>query len=182
MRRVVLSALLLTVFVAPLWGHEKGAIRLAKKEVAAGGELVIRGEKLPKSNSVILTLVGALATHSLGEVATTATGTFDTKVTLPAGVKAGAYVVIAEAGDGDELARADVVVMPAAAHDMSMHMSDSSAATQPAHPSAAMMELKSAKSGVEWTVILTILALSLGGGAALLASSRHVAAPRSDRV
>lgn len=175
MRRVVLVTLLLAVFVAPLWGHEKGAIRLAKKEVAAGGELLIRGEKLPKSNSVILSLVGALTTHSLGEVATTPTGTFDTKITLPAGAKPGAYVVIAEAGDGDELARADIVVTPAAAHDMSMHMPDSSAAVQPAHPSAAMMKLESARSGVEWTVILTILVLSLGGGAALLVSSRHSA-------
>lgn len=172
MRRVVLSTLLLAVFAAPLWGHEKGAIRLAKKEVAAGGELVIRGEKLPKSNSVILTLVGALATHSLGEVATTATGTFDTKVTLPVGAKPGAYVVIAEAGDGDELARADVVVTAAMAHDMSMHMADTSSAQSP-HPTPAMMELEAARSGVEWTVILTVLALSLGSGAALLVSSRH---------
>ena len=183
MRRVLLSALLLAVLVAPLWGHEKGAIRLAKKEVAAGGELVIRGEKLPKSNSVILTLVGALATHSLGEVATTATGTFDTKITLPAGAKPGAYVVIAEAGDGDELARADVVVTAAAmAHDMATHMTDSAAMATATHPSAAMMELDTARSGLEWAVILTIVALSIGGGLALLASSRHTGPPRSDRI
>lgn len=178
MRRVVLSTLLLAVFAAPLWGHEKGAIRLANKEVAAGGELVIRGEKLPKSNSVILTLVGALATHSLGEVATTATGTFDTKITLPAVVKTGAYVVLAEAGDGDELARADVVVTAAMAHDMATHMADSSAMA--AHPSAAMMKLDATRSGLEWTVILIIVGFSIGGGVALLATSRHAAAPRSD--
>ena len=180
MRRVVWSTLLLIVFVGPVWGHEKGAIRLASKEVAAGGELVIRGEKLPKSNSVIMTLVGAVATHSLGEVAPTATGTFDTKIALPAGVKAGAYVVIAEAGDGDELARADVVVTAAMAHDMSTHTADSSAMA--AHPTAEMMALDATRSGLEWTVILMIVALSIGGGVALLASSRHAAAPRSDRV
>ena len=172
MRRVLLTILLLAVSMTPLWGHEKGAIRLATKEVPAGGELVIRGEKLPKSNSVILTLVGALATHSLGEVPTTATGTFDTRITLPAAAKPGAYVVIAEAGDGDELARADVVIAPAAAHDMSLHTSDSSAA-QPVHPSAAMMELEAARSGVEWAVILIIVGLSAGGGLALLLSTRR---------
>ena len=181
MRRVVLSMLLLAVFVPPLWGHEKGVIRLATKQVAAGGELAIRGEKLPKSNSVILTLVGALATHSLGEVATTATGTFDTKVAIPAAAKPGSYVVVAEAGDGDELARADVVVIPATAHDMSgmthdmsaMRATDSSAMA--AHPSAAMMELEATRSGVEWAVILLMVALSAGGGVALLASNRYSA-------
>ena len=164
------------IFVAPVSAHEKGAIRLTNKSVPAGGELVIKGDKLPKTNSVILTLKGALATHSLGEVATTAAGTFDTRIKLPVAAKPGAYVVIVEAGDGDELARADVVVTEAMAHDMAAmgHTTDSAAAGQ-VHPTAEMMELDATRSGGEWGAILLIIALCAGGGIALLASARHTA-------
>lgn len=170
--------LLALVIVAPVSAHEKGAIRLTNKSVPAGGELLIKGDKLPKANSVLLSLKGALATHSLGEVATTAAGTFDTRIKLPVAAKPGAYVVIVEAGDGDELARADVVVTEAAAHDMStMAASPNSTAgaAEAAHPTAAMMELNVTRSGAEWGAIVLIIALSVGGGLAMLASARHTA-------
>lgn len=165
------------VFVAPLSAHEKGAIRLQNKSVPAGGELALRGEKLPKDNSVVLTLKGALATHSLGEVATTSAGTFDARIKLPAAARPGAYVVIAAAGDGDELARADVIVTEAMAHDMSTMAtsSDSTASAEAVHPTAAMMELNAARSGAEWGAIVLIIALCAGGGLALLASARDTA-------
>lgn len=178
MLRTIRTTVFLTlVMVSSLAAHEKGAIRLANKEVAAGGELVIRGEKLPKSNSVILTLKGALETHSLGEVATTAAGTFEARLKLPVAAKPGAYVVLAEAGDGDELARADVVVTAAAmAHDMAgmTHEPDSAGAAQ-VHPTAEMMKLDVTRSGAEWGAIVLILALTVGGGITQLASARHTA-------
>lgn len=180
MRRTIPTTVFLALVLAtPLSAHEKGAIRLLKKEVAAGGELVVRGERLPKDDSVKLTLKGALAMHSLGDVATTATGTFEARIKLPVAAKPGAYVVIVVAGDGEEVARADVVVTQAMAHDMSAMATptpDSTVANgEQAHPTNAMMELDATRSGAEWGAIILIIALSVGGGLAMLASARHTA-------
>lgn len=177
MSRTSVSILLLIVSLsAPLSAHEKGAIHLKAKEVPAGGELVIRGEKLPKSAPIRLTLRGALASHALGEVRTTATGTFDARITLPAEARPGSYSVVALADDGDAVARAELVVTaPLEVHDMATHAAADTSTVSAPHPTADMMKLDSSTSGVEWGVIAIIIALSLAGGFVLLAGARHSA-------
>jgi hypothetical protein len=191
---IAISACLM-IFANSALAHEKGAIHLASKTVSVGGELVLRGEKMPKSATIRLELRGTLETFPLPDVATTATGTFQTSVALPATVRVGTYAVVAIAADGDVVARADLVVTVAAvtdspvaptaspdstagapAHDMRTHGATptSPAARDAPHASAEMMTLETENTGLEWTTMLVLIALSVVGGAALLRSARRI--------
>jgi hypothetical protein len=168
---------LLSLLTAPGIAHEKGIIRLASKEVPAGGELGIRGEKLPKSATLRLELRGTLETFSLGEVRTNATGRFQARLPLPAQARAGSYTVVAVAADGDVAARATLVIFAAAApaHAMGHGPADSPLAmTESPHPTAEMMKLTVATTGPEQAAILAIIVASFGGGLILLrGTARH---------
>lgn len=191
---IALSACLL-IFANSALAHEKGAIHLASKTVSMGGELALRGEKMPKSATIRLELRGTLETFPLPDVATTATGTFQTSVVLPAMVRAGNYAVLAIAGDGDVVARAELVVsataatnVPAAptappdssaaapAHDMRTHggTATSPAATDAPHATAEMMTLETENTALEWTSMLVLIAVSVVGGAVLLRGARRI--------
>ena len=191
---IAIAACLLILANSAL-AHEKGAIHLASKTIGVGGELVLRGEKMPKSATVRLELRGTLETFPLPDVATSATGTFQLSVPLPATVRAGNYAVVAIAADGDVVARAELVIsttsatnVPAApvtspestaatpSHDMSKHVGTPTSPALPGtpHASADMMALETDNTALEWTTMLVLIALSVGGGAALLRNARRI--------
>ena len=184
MRIALVTAILVAGIVAPAVAHETGVIRILSRQVTVGGELMVQGEKLSKNATLRMELRGTLETFQLGEVRTDSTGRFESRTTLPAAVKAGSYTVVVVASDGDVIARADVVVSPAAPMagmagmanmaGMAGHagMTDSSSAAA-AHPTAEMMSVAANTSGAGWAAIITIIALSAAAGAALLVRARR---------
>jgi hypothetical protein len=171
---------MMAAFAAPALAHEKGVIRIVSKEVGVGGELVVRGEKLPKSATLRMQLRGTLETFHLAEVRTDTAGRFQARLALPVEVRAGTYTVVVLAPDGDETARADLVVAAQAAHAMAgtegmeghAGMADSAGAPGP-HPTAEIMKVPVSTSGAEWAAIAAIVVLSAAGGLALLAGARR---------
>jgi hypothetical protein len=159
---------LLAPLTAPAMAHEKGVIHLASKEVRAGGELGLRGEKLPKRATLRLELRGTLETFTLAQVRTDAAGRFQARLAVPPEARAGAYTVVALAPDGDVAARAALaIVTPARAMDHGT-MDSMPPTTESPHPTAEMMKVAVATTGGEWAVILAVIAASLGGALALL--------------
>jgi hypothetical protein len=167
--RLVWLFSLLTLVTAPGIAHEKGIIRLASNEVAVGGELGLRGEKLPKSNTLRLELRGSLETFTLTAVRTNAAGRFQARLPLPPEARAGSYTVVALASDGDVAARAALVIIAAA----STQVMDREPARESTHATAEMMKLTVATAGGERAAIVTIIVASLGGGLLLLRGSRR---------
>lgn len=174
MRRSIFALALLVTISAPAFAHEKGAIYLTSKEIRVGGELVLRGERLPKSATLRLQLRGTLETFPLSEVRTNAAGVFQARLASPQEARMGSYTVVVLASDGEVVAQAPLVVIaaPSVAGEMSpmehKMMNTSPEATSMAHPSAEMMPVQVATTGAEWAGIVAILALSVGGGLALL--------------
>ncbi len=166
----------------PAAAHEKGVIRLGSKEVPTGGQLELRGEKLPKSTRVRLELRGTLETLPLADVRTNAAGAFEARLALPAEARAGSYSVVALAADGDIVARAELTVVTTAPAEATpgappndvvgqkgRHTMDTApGATDSHHPTAEMMKLPVSTTWVERAAILGVLMLSLAGGLLLL--------------
>jgi hypothetical protein len=180
MRSAFLTIGLVAALAIPALAHEKGTIRILSKQVGVGGELIVQGEKLPKSAVLKMELRGTLETFPLAQVRTDSAGRFQARLALPLEVRAGTYTVVVVASDGDVTARADIVVSPAplagegAMAGMEAHagMPGTPGAPGP-HATAEMMKVPVSTSGVEWAVIGGIIVLSTLGGAALLATSRR---------
>ena len=168
---LLLLALLAGVPAAAL-AHDVGVIRLGVEEAAAGSELQIRGEKLSKNTEFTVVLRGALETHTLGKVRSDSAGAFTLRVVLPADASPGAYVVRLIAPDGDESARAELRLLPAAppAADVESHDHHEAEGGHGAHVEATAdpLDLPLDRSPLEWAFVLAISAGSLAGGLALL--------------
>ena len=179
MRTALLSLGLLLAASAPALGHETGTIRLAKT-LPAGGELVIRGEKLPKQATLRLQLRGALENFPLGEIRTDSLGGFNARLALPTEARPGSYTVVVLAPDNDIAARAALTITEAAPGEMSpaehaMMDSTGGEAAMP-HATADMMDVKTATTRGEWVGIVAIIAASLVGGLVLLLGARRASA------
>jgi len=168
---VLLLGLLAGVPAAAL-AHDVGVIRLGVEEAAAGSELEIRGEKLSKNTEFTVVLRGALETHTLGKVRSDSAGAFTLRVVLPAEASPGAYVVRVLAPDGDESARAELRLLPAAppapaaeSHD---HHEAEGGHDAPVEATADPLDLPLDRSPLEWAFVLAISAGSLAGGLTLL--------------
>ncbi|MGH7710757.1 MAG: hypothetical protein ACREOG_05710 [Gemmatimonadaceae bacterium] len=182
MKPSIFTLAFLVTISLPALAHEKGTIRLASKAVGVGGELVLRGEKLPKNATLRLQLRGTLETFPLSEVRTNASGIFQARLALPLTARIGSYTVAVLAPDGDVVAQADLNVVAASAPAAQMTpmehaemtpkehatMNTSPQATDMPHASAEMMEVQVSTTGAEWVGILAIILASVGGGAALL--------------
>lgn len=180
---IVLATLMLLgigVPVSPAAAHEKGALYLGSREVAAGRRLAVRGEKLGKNAEIQLRLRGPLQTYPLTAVRTDSAGAFRLELAIPPEVRAGSYSILAVASDGDVTARTDLTVLAAQPatdappHDMAAMDADSSemAAGMPQmtgrHATGAAMELDRTTTPAEWVGISVIVLVALGGGFALL--------------
>ncbi|HLA90559.1 MAG TPA: hypothetical protein VJL28_09025 [Gemmatimonadaceae bacterium] len=187
MRTMLLTAGLLAGLATPAFAHENGVIRLASKSLALGAELAMRGEKLPKNATLRLELRGALSTFALGTVSTDSAGTFQLGRSLPPDVRAGSYVVVAIAPDGDKVAQADLSITPAPAPDamaampgMAGHATATTAGGDAGpRPTAEAMRVPVKTSDAEHVAMSAIIGLALAAGAGLLAQARRSESQRS---
>lgn len=172
MRTFCLSVGLLFAVSAPVLGHETGTIRLTSKTLPAGGELVIRGEKLPKQATLRLQLRGALESFPLSEIRTDSLGAFNARLALPAEARPGSYTVVVLAPDDEIAARAALTITEPAPAGMSpaehAKMDSMPGMAAMPHATADMMDVKTATTPGEWVGILAIIAASLAGGLVLL--------------
>lgn len=182
MRRALLTLALLAGSALPALAHENGTIALTPKQVGVGGNLSVRGDKLAKSSTLKMQLRGTLETFDLAEVRTDSAGRFLARLALPAEVKAGNYVVVVVAADGDVSARANLVVSAAEtpAADASAGMEGHAGmpmapGTPDQHPTAEAMEVRVSTSGAEWAAIVAIIGLSAAAGLGLLLGARRSA-------
>jgi len=177
MRVLLVSFGLLAAYSAPAFAHEKGAIQLASKQVSVGGELSLRGDKLPKNATLRLQLRGTLETFPLADVRTDSLGGFRARFALPVEAKPGTYAVVVLASDGDIVARAElgIVAAPASMGEMSPEehakMNPDTTATNEPHATAENMRVPVRTSPAEWATIFTLIAASSGIGLALLLRS-----------
>lgn len=174
-RRGVIGVLaLLLATSAPLSAHPvSGVLRVASPQLPVGGALVLFGTKFETSTDLRLVLRAALHEYVVGTVKSDAAGAFTATLTLPAGVPAGAYTLLAVAPDGDIGARADVTIVPAAA---------SSLPSMPGMPLVPGMEwpgpmaqatdrkmpINQSETPLERTIVAALVLLGLGGGVILL--------------
>ena len=182
MRRTLVSLVLSGTMSAPALAHEKGSIRLASKQVPVGGELALRGARLPKSSTLQLQLRGTLETFPLGEIRVDAAGVAQARIALPSEARMGAYKVVVVAPDGDVAAQADLVIVAAAmpsggemtAEEHAKMTNTSATATAEPHASAEAMDLDVRTTPGEWAVIAAVVVacavmgvlLLIGGGRA----------------
>jgi hypothetical protein len=168
---------------APTSAHETGAIHLASNQVPIGGTIDIRGEKLPKSETLKLELRGILDTYPLGNVQTDTGGAFHAQISVPANVPAAQYTLAAVASDGDVTARADLTVVAAGAASTAaaggMAGMPGMAGMSGQQATKDLMHIDRTTTTSEWLVIYTIIVLSLVVGLLLLRSSAtaHQPAP-----
>lgn len=158
-----------TVAPRPALAHEEAVLEASASAVAAGGTLELTGSEFVADEEVRLRLLGALEEHELGTVTPDSAGRFRLELELPADVRQGRYQVVALASDGDEVARLDLSVTPAASGD-----GEDAAEGAPAGEDEARadeMEIERSRSGVEWAALLAIVGLSGGLGARLLRSA-----------
>lgn len=168
--RTTTTALLSILLAATMaLAHEEGVIHLGSKTLAVGGEIEIRGEELPEEAMLRLELQGALETYPLGEIRSDPAGAFRTRLALPAEAGPGSYVVVAIAPDGDEVARADLLVVPAVEAD-----DGGEGVAVAREPTAEEMELDVTQGPVEWAAILGFVVFCAIGGLALLTAGRGV--------
>jgi hypothetical protein len=161
--------------VPSAFAHEKGVITLGAKQLAPGGELVIRGAKLGKGSSVRLELRGALATFNFGRVRVDTAGKFEQRVTVPVDARPGEYKVVAVAADGDVAAEANLIVAAAvvaapATTDTHARMENmpGMGATGGPHATAEAMDVPVATTPAGWLVIAASILLAALGGLVLL--------------
>ena len=189
MRTVLVAFAVLLALPAAAPAHEKGAIHLASSQVPVAGDVVMTGEKLPKSAVLQLQLRGALKNHPFREVRTDAKGAFQARLPLPSDVPAGAYTLVALAPDGDVVARAELVIAPAtpagSPADRSAMPKMAGGAPMPQtaqemsapHATAEMMALDQRTSPGEWAAIVALIALSVAGGVMLLRKAAGAPSP-----
>jgi hypothetical protein len=166
------------IAASPAMPHEKGVLKPATRTLMPGDSLAIGGEKFTKKDEVILVLLGVNGRVELGTVPTDSVGKFRRSFLVPATLKSGAYRLIAEAIDGDEVATIDVVVqamhamasagaMPGMTHDMSqmaLQPTGERLPLVPARPPAVLISL-------------AILIVACAAGGTLLLRQPHVQTP-----
>ena len=174
---VSIVALLLAT-ASPAYPHGGGVIRLASKQVAVGGTIALKGEKLEKNADLRLELRGVLDNYPAGGVRTDSNGSVSASITIPPAVPIGAYTLVAIASDGDVAARTDLSVGPgaavAAAETGMPHMASATQHGMPGmNASAEMMKIQRTTTPAEWTVIVALILFSFFGGVLLLSRSRR---------
>jgi len=173
-RGIRFSILLFALAVFPFrsaFAHGTGAISLSSKQSAAGGTITIFGTKFAANSSVRLELRGVLQSNVFGRVQTSAKGTFQQIVTIPATSKPGQYTIVAVAPDGDVTARAMLMISETAAAEETrpgMHDMPGMQGMGGPHATAEMMDVPIPITAWGWGVITAIVVASAVTGAWLL--------------
>ena len=171
---IVLAIGLALVVAVPAYPHGAGVIRVASKQVAVGGTIAITGEKLEKNAELRLELRGVLDNYPAGRVTSDANGKFNASITIPPTVPVGAYTLVAIADDGDVTGRTSLAIGPAAEVAASNGGMPHMATEMPGmQATAEMMKIERTTTPGEWATIVTLILLSFGGGAFLLARARR---------
>ncbi len=161
----------------PAYAHGGGVLRVASKQIASGGTIVMRGEKMGNNANMKAELRGVLDNYPLGNVRATPTGTLSASLTVPPTVPVGTYTLVLVAEDGDVAGRAEVMVGPPGAAEAVAsgmpHLSGAMPEMPEMTATGEMMKLDIKTSAGEWAAIAALVLLSFGAGAALLAKSRR---------
>lgn len=160
----------------PAAAHEEAVLEASASAVAAGSSLELTGSEFTADEEFRLRLLGALEEHDLGTVTADSAGTFRLELELPAEARQGRYQLVALAPDGDEVARLDLNVTPAASaggEEAGPAAEEAGGAGEAStggrdEARADEMEIERSRSGVEWAALLLVVGLSGGLGARLL--------------
>ena len=178
-REIRLRILLLVLAVLPLrsaFAHGSGAISLSSKQSFPGATITIFGAEFARNSSVRLELRGILESHVFGRVQTSAKGTFQQVVTIPAGSKLGEYTIVAVAPDGDVAAQATLMIAEVAAAQEThpgMHDMPGMQGMGGAHATGEMMDVPIPITAWGWAVITVIVLVSAATGVRLLRTGRR---------
>lgn len=173
------SILLFALGAVPLRNasaHGSGAISLSSKQSSPGSTITIFGAEFAHNSSVRLELRSILETVVFGRVQTSAKGTFQQIVTIPATSKPGQYSIVAVAPDGDVAAQATLIIAQVAAAEEThpgMHDMPGMQGMGGPHASAEMMDVPIPITGWGWAVITAIVVASAATGAWLLRTERQ---------
>ena len=173
-----LSILLFALAVVPLRSasaHGSGAISLSSKQSSPGSAITIFGAEFAHNSSVRLELRSILETVVFGRVQTSAKGTFQQIVTIPAGSKPGQYAIVAVAPDGDVAAQATLMIADVATAQEThpgMHDMPGMQGMGGAHATADMMDVPIPITPWGWVVIAVIVLVSAATGVWLLRTGR----------
>jgi len=161
--------------------HETGAIHVSATQVAAGGTVTVRGEKLPKASNLKLELRGVLDNFPVGSVKTDTAGAFHLSLTVPPTVPAGPYTLVVIASDGDVTARADLAVSTAVAATQPGSVNSPAMPGMGDHDMAGMggeqataepMQIPHTTTPAEAIVIWGVIGASLAWGVTLIRRAR----------
>jgi hypothetical protein len=152
------------------------SLKLDKTVAASGEEVTIRGEGITKNGEIRLTLQGMLQDYALGSAQGDEHGRFQNVITLPSGLSAGDYTLLA-AGDQKATARITLqnskekTVAAPAAEERAGHAAHESGEAGVANPEPMDVERSTAGTtrALAWMVTLVS---GLLGVALMLRSSR----------
>jgi hypothetical protein len=176
-RRVRLRLLALPLLVLSLAAahatvfHPRGTLRVASRSPRAGDSLAVSGLHFAARDAVTIVLVGVAGRVGLGAAATDSAGAFKRSFLIPVSTKPGAWRLVAEANDGDEVASLDLTLQAAsvaAPEDHSTHTAAGGGSEPTGEPLALARARSAAVSGSIWMLVLTCLV----AGAALLRTRR----------
>lgn len=153
---VLLAAGLWIAGAAPALAHEDAVLEVDRSAIAPGDSLALDGSDFTAGFEYQLRLVGTLDEHDLANVRADSAGRFRVEVSVPSDVRPGRFRIVAVAGDGDEVASADLRVTDRAAgansRDPGADESGSSG-----RPRTDEMELARERSGLEWGLIVLLI-------------------------
>ena len=177
-RGIRLGILLLVLAAFPFrsaFAHGTGAISLSSKQSSPGATITIFGTEFAHNSSVRLELRSILEKVVFGRVQTSAKGTFQQIVTIPANSKPGQYTIVAVAPDGDVAAQATLMIAGVAAGQEThpgMHDMPGMQGMGGAHATAEMMDVPIPITASGWAVITVIVLVSAATGIWLLRAGR----------
>jgi len=172
--------LLFALAVVPLRNasaHGSGAISLSSKQSSPGSTITVFGTEFAPNSSVRLELHSTLEKIVFGRVQTSAKGTFQQIVTIPATSRPGQYSIVAVAPDGDVAAQATLMIAEATvaqeAHP-GMHDMPGMQGMAGPHATAGKMDIPIPITVWGWAVITAIVVGSAATGIWLLRGGRRM--------
>ena len=171
--------LLFALAVAPVRNasaHGSGAISLSSKQSAPGSTITIFGTEFAHNSSVRLELRSILDNVVFGRVQTSAKGTFQQIVTIPATSRPGQYSIVAVVPDGDVAAQATLMIsLTSTAEEVhpGMHDMPGMQGMGGPHASGEMMDVPIPITPWGWAVIAVIVVLCAAMGVWLLQGGRQ---------
>ncbi len=156
--------------------HGTGAISLSSKQSSPGLTITIFGTEFVHNSSVRLELRSILEKVVFGRVQTSAKGTFQQTVTIPANSRPGQYTIVAVAPDGDVAAQATLMIADVAAAQEThpgMHDMPGMQGMGGAHATAEMMDVPIPITPWGWAVIAVVVLISAATGVRLLRAGQR---------